>query len=267
MKKGIRKSISSIVATIMLSGSFIFAPIDIPEIGLNDFRFSRDPAAPQVLTYDESTGKYSIDGVETNDKNVPTSGDYKLESNVPIKESGISISSGSLSFDLNGYDLVDACTGNNKSLITLAGSAVFTLSDSQADPTDPTTGGHLLGGASSTRRAFNLSKTSTLNITGGIVYGFKTSEYGAGVCMSADTPTFNFTGGMIDSCETSSNSGGGGVLVHQGTFNMGGYACITNCKVTSSGGEKNGNGAGVNLGNNGKMYLSGHATITGNKGT
>lgn len=267
MKKGIRKSISSIVAAIMLSGSFIFAPIDIPEIGFKDFRFSRDPAAPQILTYDESTGKYSIDGVESNINNVPTSGDYKLESNVPIKESGISISSGSLSFDLNGYDLVDACTGSNKSLISLAGSAVFTLSDSHADSTDPTTGGRLLGGASSSRRAFYLSKTSTLNITGGIVYGFKTSEFGAGVCMSSDTPTFNFTGGMIDSCETSNSSGGGGVLIHQGTFNMGGYACITNCKVTSAGGEKNGNGAGVNLGNNGKMFLSGHATITGNKGT
>lgn len=266
MKKGLRKSISSIVAAIMLSGSFIFAPIDIPEIGLNEFRF-RDPAAPQILTYDESTGKYSIDGVESNISNVPLSGDYKLESNVPIKETGITISSGSVSFDLNGYDLVDD-SGSNKTLIALKGSAVFTLSDSSANPEDPTTGGHLLGGKSATRRAFNLSENSTLNITGGIVYGFKTSETGAGVNMADKNakPTFNFTGGMIDSCETSHGTGGGGVLVHGGTFTMGGYARISNCKTTGTGNDKSGNGAGINLGHNGIMKLTGHAKIIDNKG-
>ncbi|MCR5803769.1 MAG: hypothetical protein K6G47_05865 [Clostridia bacterium] len=266
MKKGLRKSISSIVATIMLSGSFIFAPIDIPEIGLKDFRFSRDPAAPQILTYDESTGKYSIDGVESDINNVPTSGDYKLESNVPIKSSGITLSSGSMSIDLNGYDLYDACTGSNKTLITLKGSAVFTLSDSQADPTDPTTGGHLMGGASETRRAISLAGTATLNMTGGIIYGFKTTEQGAGVSMLSDSPKFNFTGGMIDSCETSSSSGGGGVILTKGTFTMDGYAWVTNCKTTGTGGEKSGNGAGVNLGQDGIMYLQGHAKITNNVG-
>lgn len=260
MKKGLRKSISSIVAAIMLSGSFIFAPIDIPEIGLKDFRFSRDPAAPQVLTYDESTGKYSIDGVESNISNVPTSGDYKLESNVPIKKA-LSVSSGSLSINLNGYNLEDKCS-SEKTLISISGTGTFTLSD-------PTNSGSVLASSSTNRRAFLIKDSGVLNISGGIIDGFKTSENGAGVNVpeSQAAPVFNMSGGIIRNCETSATSGGGGVNVHSGTFTMSGNACITGCKTTCAGADKKGNGAGVNLGSTAKMIMKDHASIIGNRGT
>ena len=269
MKKGLRKSISSIVAAIMLSGSFIFAPIDIPEIGLKDFRFSRDPAAPQVLTYDESTGKYLVDGVEANNNKFPTSGDYVLGSDVPLSNKFSVI--GSLSIDLNGYDIVDKYSGTGDSLITIK-NATFTLSDSTFS-LENEAGGSLIADVTSNvsgkHRAFFIQDGGVLNISSGYVEGFALSvsgsaDGGGAVSMEKNkNAVFNFSGGVIRNCSSNASTGGGAVNVLGGTFTMSGYSMITDCHNTfGTVADKQGNGAGVQVGNSAKMYLKDHASIT-----
>ena len=100
MKKGIKNSISSFLAAAMMSGSFVFVPFGLGDIDLGALFSMRDPGTAQVLTYDESTSKYYADGTEIG-SNFPTSGEFILEADIPIKTSR-TISSGSFSIDLNG---------------------------------------------------------------------------------------------------------------------------------------------------------------------
>ena len=73
------------------------------------------------------------------------------------------------------------------------------------------------------------------------------------------------SGGVIRNCKAGSN--GGGVSIQGGTFTMSGNACITECRTTVAGTEKNGNGAGLSAGTSSKVYIRDNASIINNTGT
>lgn len=205
-----------------------------------------------LLTYEN--GKYVYDGVEHND--FPASGDFVLGSDIPVSKQ-INVA-GNLNIDFGGYEIIDSYTGTNwlfsvqqNDNLTFEGTGTLRYSSTaRHTAVYVNNGGH-----------FTMTDDTSIE-------DYASNGNGAAVNVQHANDVFTMSGNaVIRNCSSSSSSGGGGVNIYRGTFYMTDNATVTECHTTSNGGEKSGNGAGIQVGNNGKMYLSGNAQIINNSGT
>ncbi len=230
-------------------------------------------------------GEYVItddQGAETRVNDFPVSGKYKLRGDITL-DTYYTISA-ELCIDLNSHDIIDNYTGTeSKNLIVIDGGS-FELSDSSfdydavSDVDDLFSNGSPVGGrivsypgnGSSSHTAIRIVNGS-FTMNGGVIEGFAATSNGGAVNIpesATSSSTFTMNDGVIYRCSTSVSSGGGGVNIFNGIFRMKGHSLVTECECTcTQGTEKQGNGAGVQVGNRGTMYMSEYAAITNCHGT
>lgn len=211
--------------------------------------------ASNIITYDPDTEKYFYDGEEHS--TFPTSGEYVLGSEIILK---LQVApTGTLVIDFNNYDIIDEYTGTNW---------LFTIQQND-DVTFKGTG-NLVYNSSKLHTAIYVNNGGKFTMTDNIIIkDFTTSSNGAAISINHANDVVIMSGNSkVYNCSTSASSGGGGVNVFRGKFYMQDYASIDSCQNTySAGAEKKGNGAGVQVGNSGTLYMSDNSSIVNCHGT
>ena len=215
---------------------------------------------PLVLTYENN--KYVYDGAEHD--SFPASGSYILGSDIPVSAQ-IAIDT-ELSIDLNGFDIIDNYN-NTKVFISVQQGDTFNLTDSSTDPDNV---GKIRSSQAARHTAVYINNGGAFNFSGGSIEDFLTNDNGGAINIQHVNDVCRMTGtASVKNCGTTASTGGGGINVYRGKLYMTDNASVTGCYTTFVGTnrEKQGNGAGIQVGNSGTLYLSGNASITGNHGT
>ena len=211
--------------------------------------------ASNIITYDSDTEKYFYDGEEHN--TFPTSGEYVLGSEIILKSQVAP--TGTLVIDFNNFDIIDEYTGTNW---------LFTIQQND-DVTFKGTG-NLIYNSSKLHTAIYINNGGRFTMTDNItIKDFATSSNGAAISINHVNDIAIMSGNSkIYNCSTNASTGGGGVNVYRGKFYMQDYASVDSCQNTySAGAEKKGNGAGVQVGNSGTLYMSDNSSIVNCHGT
>lgn len=211
--------------------------------------------ASNIITYDPDTGKYFYDGEEHNA--FPTSGEYVLGSEIVLKSQVAP--TGTLVIDFNDYNIIDEYTGTNW---------LFTIQQND-DVTFKGTG-NLIYNSNKLHTAIYVNNGGKFTMTDNVtIKDFITSSNGAAISINHANDVVIMSGNSkVYNCSTNASTGGGGVNVYRGKFYMQDYASVDSCQNTySAGAEKKGNGAGVQVGNNGTLYMSDNSSIVNCHGT
>ena len=204
---------------------------------------------PLVLTYENN--KYVYDGAEHD--SFPASGSYILGSDIPVSAQ-IAIDT-ELSIDLNGFDIIDNYN-NTKVFISVQQGDTFNLTDSSTDPDNV---GKIRSSQAARHTAVYINNGGAFNFSGGSIEDFLTNDNGGAINIQHVNDVCRMTGtASVKNCGTTASTGGGGINVYRGKLYMTDNASVTGCYTTFVGTnrEKQGNGAGIQVGNSGTLYLS-----------
>lgn len=197
-------------------------------------------------------GKYVYNNEEHN--SFPTSGSYILMSDMPISAQ-VAVN-GELSIDLGGFTITDTIT-TSKQPFSVQQNDILNISGT----------GTIQGNSNVSHCCIFINNGGVVNMSGGTIDGFRATGVGGGVSVNHKDDVFTMSGNAtIQNCGVTNNGHGGGVGVRRGTFYMTDNACVTGCYILGTPAEKNGNGAGISIGESATMYLSGNATVTNNTG-
>ena len=212
-------------------------------------------AVTNLITYDSDTNKYFYDGAEHDD--FPTAGEYVLGSNIIISNT-IEIA-GTLTIDFGGYTISDKYEGN-RWLFSVQQGDILTFKGT----------GNLKYESNTHHTAIYINNGGQFTMTDNtVIEDYITDSNGAAISINHKNDIATMSGNAtVRNCSTTVSTGGGGVNVFIGKFYMLDNATVTDChNIFSNGAEKQGNGAGVQVGKKASFYLRDNASITNCSGT